>query len=292
MKIHSVILVSLFWWLFQAGTLVAQPTQDTTLWRIETADGNNYIGQILDQDAEIILLRTEVLGDITIPKARVVAMELVKKEQIVKGEYWYSGLHNSRYFFAPNGYGLEKGKGYYQNIMLFLNQVSVGLSDNFSMGVGTVPFFFSEGFALPIWLTPKVSVPIKKDSWNIGAGGIFATVIGEDAGWVGMAYGVSTWGGPDKNFTAGLGYGFAGNDWARTPAITLSGMIRTGRRGYFITENYFLDAGDELALILSAGGRYGNKVTLDYGGMMFIVAGEFVVLPWVGVVVPFGKKAG
>ena len=42
-----------------------------------------------------------------------------------------------------------------------------------------------------------------------------------------------------------------------------------GRRGYFITENYFLDAGDEPALIISAGGRYGNKVTLDYGGMRY-----------------------
>jgi hypothetical protein len=42
-----------------------------------------------------------------------------------------------------------------------------------------------------------------------------------------------------------------------------------GRRGYFSTENYFLDAGDEPALIISAGGRYGNKVTLDYGGMHY-----------------------
>lgn len=70
MKTRISIWVSLFLLLFHAGRLIAQPIQDTTqLWRIETIDGNNYIGQILDQDAEIILLRTEMLGDITIPKA-------------------------------------------------------------------------------------------------------------------------------------------------------------------------------------------------------------------------------
>ena len=288
--IESVVLLSSLL-LFQIP-LSAQTIQDTTqLWRVETDDGNNYIGIILEQDAETILLRTEMLGDIAIPKLKVIALEPVKTEQIVDGEFWYSGLHNSRYFFAPNGYGLDAGKGYYQNIMLLFNQVSVGVTDNVSLGLGTVPFFISDGFALPIWLTPKVSIPIKKDDWNIGAGGLFATLIGEDAEWIGIAYGVSTWGKPDKNFTAGLGYGFVGGEWARTPAVTLGGMIRTGKRGYFITENYFLDTGDELSLVISAGGRYGNKVTLDYGGIMIFAGDSFVVLPWVGVVVPFGKKA-
>lgn len=293
MEKRSYLVIALGVFLLFSSSLFAQETPDTTqLWRIETKDGNNYVGILLEQDAENVYLREDMLGDIRIFKSRIVEMEPVRQERMVEGEYWFSGLHNSRYFFTPNGYGLEAGKGYYQNIMLFLNQVSLGLTDNFSLGLGTVPFLFSGEFALPIWLTPKASIPIKKDKWNIGAGGIFATILGEEAEWIGIAYGVSTWGGPDKNFTAGLGYGFAGGEWADTPAITISGMIRTGRRGYFITENYFLDVGDGLGLILSAGGRYGNKVTLDYGGIMIAGGGEFVVLPWVGVVVPFrGKRA-
>ncbi|MEZ5070324.1 MAG: hypothetical protein R2751_04985 [Bacteroidales bacterium] len=40
---------------------------------------------------------------------------LLQSNDLVEGEYWFSNPHATRYFFGTNGYGLEKGEGYYQN---------------------------------------------------------------------------------------------------------------------------------------------------------------------------------
>ena len=269
------------------GQIMGDSTQ---LWRIETEDGNNYVGTIKTQDAEKIYLHTRSLGEITIWKVNVVSMEPVSPDRLKNGEFWQSNVHYSRYFWGPNGYGLEAGKGYYQNTWVLLNQVSVGITDNLSIGLGTIPLFLFGADFFPVWLTPKVSFPVQKDKWNMGAGALLMTVAGEETDWFGILYGVSTWGDRDKNFTLGLGYGFAGDDWAQAPTVTLSGMIRTGKRGYVITENYLLDIGDEVGVVFSAGGRRTGKITLDYGGIIpiFSEAG-LVVIPWLGITVPFGK---
>ena len=72
---------------------------------------------------------------------------------------------------------------------------------------------------------------------------------------IGIADGLSTFGSRDKNFSIGLSYGYAAVEWADTPLISFSGMIRTGERGYFITENYLISSGDENVVMLSLEGR-------------------------------------
>ncbi len=46
----------------------AQTSPDSLLYRVETRDGNSFIGTILDQDAERVILRTTRFGEITILK--------------------------------------------------------------------------------------------------------------------------------------------------------------------------------------------------------------------------------
>ena len=117
------------------------------------------------------------------------------------------------------------------------------------------------------------------------------TVLGESDAGFGILYGLSTFGSPDYNVSLGLGYGFAGGEWASAPLININGMFRVGSRGYFITENYYLNAGNESALIIILGGRWIiKKAALDFG--LFIPVadiGEFVAIPWLGFTIPFGK---
>ena len=217
--------------------------QDTTnLWRITTIDANEYFGAIISLDVKKIKLNTEKLGIITIRVIDIRTIRQIESKLIVDGELWMENPQSTRYFWAPNGYGLKAGEGYYQNVWVIINQVSVGLTKNISVDFGGVPEFLFGGSEFLIWITPKFSVPIEKDKFNIGGGALVGTIAGVDGGFFfGIAYGVATFGGPDKNLNLGLGYGFADNNWSSTPTITLSSMIRTGKRGYFITENYFID---------------------------------------------------
>ena len=272
-------------------------SDSSQIWHISTQDGNDYIGNLVSQDADKVVIRTTSIGEIAIPKSQIKVMEPVKKEQMVDGDFWYESPHNTRYFWAPNGYGLRKGEGYYQNTWVLLNQAAYGVSDNFSIGVGMIPTFLFGAEGFPFWITPKVSIPLKKDAVNLGAGLLYINAVGlglDGGGGAGIAYGVLTTGPRDRNMTLGLGYGFADGGWADYPTITISGMYRTSKRFTLLTENYLIPVGDGQKFgIISIGGRYGGKnIALDFG--LFRPLSDdfgdgFWALPWLGINVPFGK---
>lgn len=271
------------------------PAQDplpTDITVIKTRDGNEFMGKITFEDDEKIVLLTEKFGEVTIRKIDILSREIVKSSRIVDGTLWADNPQSTRYFFGPNGYGLKKGEGYYQNVWIFFNQVSVGVSENFSFSVGMVPLFLFAGTATPVWLNPKVSVPVIKDKYNVGAGALLGTVIGEGSSF-GILYGVNTFGNKDKNVAIGLGWGFSDGQIATRPTVSVSGMYRTGAKGYLLTENYFISTGSETLGIISFGGRrIIQSVGLDFGLLVPFTSGfsAIVAIPWLGLTVPFGRK--
>ncbi len=90
-----------------------------------------------------------------------------------------------------------------------------------------------------------------------------------------------------------MGYGYAGGEWAKSPIININAMIRTGARGYFLTENYIIQSEGETLIAFSLGGRQIIKnIGLDYGLIIPLYSdmGTFIVLPWLGITIPFGKR--
>lgn len=269
--------------------------QDSTiLYTIETKDGNEYVGEILEQDSEKIVLKTNNLGTITILKENLVSMDIIDPDRMQEGVYWANHMQSTRYFWQPSGYGLKKGEGYYQNVWILFNQFSVGVSDNFLIGGGIIPLFLFAGTPTPVWVTPKFSIPIQKDRLNIGVGGLFATVLGESGLNFGIAYGTMTLGSKDHNASFGVGYGYAGNDWASTPTFSFSMLQRTGPKGYFLTENYLIGTDADFFILSMVGGRriIGRHAGLDFGLVLPINTGldEFIAIPWLGITLPFGNK--
>jgi len=269
----------------------AQTSSDTTLVRIETNDGNEYTGEIVGQDSLKIYLKTRNLGEIGILKSDIRLQQKIKVQQIKDGKVWFENPQSSRYFWAPNAYGLKKGEGYYQNIWVLWNQVSYGITDNFSIGAGVIPLFLFAGAPTPVFILPKISIPVQHDKFNISAGALIGTILGESESSFGIVYGNTTVGTRDNNVTFGLGYGFAGDEWASSPMINVSGMFRLTSRGYFITENYYVNAGGSGAAVISLGGRWIiKKAALDFGLFLPVADTEtFVAIPWLGFTVPFGN---
>ncbi len=274
------------------GEISAQEQDSTKMFRIETSDGNEYVGRVVEQKQGQIKIATEKIGLITLRFADVVKIEEVKVSQLKDNVYWFENPQSTRYLWSPNGFGLKKGEGYYQNIWVLFNHFAVGVSDNFSMGAGIVPLFLFAGSPTPAWITPKFSIPVRKDKVSIGAGVLIGGVLGEPNTGFGVMYGTLTLGNRDKNLSMGLGYGYSGGDWASYPTISVSGMVRTGPRGYFLTENYYF-GGQAGFLMLSIGGRRIIKKTgLDFGLVIpSDTGGSLVAIPWLGFSVPFGKKS-
>ncbi len=276
----------------QKGEIVP-PTLLDSIWVIETVDDNTYIGIIREQNADKIVLETNNLGVISLFRSNIRRMQALRPEQIRNGEIWYDSPHATRYLFGPNGYSLKRGEGYYQNVWIWFNQISFGVTDRFTLGVGMVPLFFFSA-PTPVWITPKYSIPIKEGKVNLGVGALVATVLGTegDGGSFGVAYGQLTLGSRDRNVNFGLGYGYAGNSWANSPTLSFSTMQRVNKKLAFISENYLFDTGDDNIGLISAGFRFlGRRIAID-GALVVPVEPdiEFFVIPWLGINVPIGKK--
>jgi hypothetical protein len=284
-----------------AQSALSQEIIDTlVIWRIETNDGNEFIGTILSKDSSSIHLNTKVLGVLNIPHSFINSCTQVNQVTIKRGEVWMINLQAARYFYSPNGFGLEKGSGYYQNTWVLFNQASYGVTNYFSLGVGMVPLFLFGGAATPVWITPKFSIPVVKEKLNVGAGVLVGQIVGKDMIKFGITYAVTTIGSHDRNLTAGLGFAFSDNGWSK-PVINFSGMMRFGKRGYFLTENYFfsmknddISKGNKNIVIISVGGRtVWPKLSLDYGLVSPInLSDVFVAIPWLGFTLPLGKSKG
>ncbi len=281
----------------RAYSQVVPTAPDTTrTWAIETLDGNEFIGKIKSIEQGLVTFTTQSLGEIKIRAENIRRVTEVDPSKLKGSEYWYDNFQSTRYFWAPNGYGLKSGEAYYQNVWVLFNQASVGIGDHFSVGAGTIaPFVFGLG-GFPFWVTPKVSFPLGKKV-SAGVGVIYANFVSKDSNGIrdgiGIAYGVTTFGNRDANITIGVGYGFAGSRWASHPAVTISGMKRLSVKNYLLMENYILSTGSSSVVLSVLGGRHlFKRVGLDYGGVIAVGSdASFVPIPWLGLTAPIGKVA-
>lgn len=271
--------------IFSQTMIFAQEANSST-WLIKTNNGNEYSGLIINVNDQEIELQTESLGLIKIQRASIKKITEVQPENIKGNEVWIPNPQEGRYFFSPSSYGLKKGESYYQNTWIFFNQYSHGFTDNFSLGIGTVPLFLLAGTSSPFWLTPKFSFPSNNERFGFGAGALVGTVVGE-GGSFGIVYGTSTVGTRENNATLGVGYGFQDGEFNDIPTISFSAMVRTGKKGYFVTENYLVDS--SLGLFSFGGRRIWNNASLDYGGIIPIGSEveSFAIIPWLSFVVTF-----
>lgn len=271
---------------------ISQNSNAVEKYQIETLDGNEYIGIILTQNNDTIKFKSEKLGEISILRSEIKKISPITGIE-KNGEYWLDNPQSTRYFWAPNGYNLKKGEGYYQNVWVLFNQAVFGLTNHFSAGIGTVPLFLLSSPYTPVWATLKYSLPVVENKFNLGAGALMGTVAGESNTGFGILYGIATFGSKDKNLNVGLGWGYADGEIASNPTVNISFMIRTGAKGYFISENYFIGTPENFVVMTSLGGRRIIKhVGLDFGAFVPI-GGDvdaFVAIPWLGVTIPFGKK--
>jgi hypothetical protein len=265
-------------------------------------EGSTYYGKFRQFRNDTLVLLTTDLGPVSIPAKRI--KKITKAEYMVmkKGRYWFPTPLPGRYLFAPSAFSLKAGEGYYQNTMLVLNSFNVGVTNWFSVGGGiefltTIGSITAGEFAPSFYLTPKIGFRVAPN-FRAGAGVIYAQ-LGGDAVRLANFYGVFTYGNPDYNISAGIGWGTlkTGSEKAefqKSPLVTISGTARIARKLAFVTENWFIpysgDTQTEYYPLFSYGLRFfGESLSVDFAFInnKDIVEILFIGIPYVSFSVKF-----
>ena len=214
----------------------------------EFRDGTTIIGTFVKDEGGNIYINDLEGKETYLPRVMVAQIHEVTDDNIKNGEYWFPNLHDTRYFFSPSAFGLEKGEGYFGHSYWLMWQAQYGITDEFSIGAGTTPWGF------PSSLNAKYSFNINKDlntalGW-FWVGDLFGYTDGEMGSLLNMPYAVITKGSKENNITLGAAYNLATpfDDWGDTEVepskrlvLNAGGTFRMGRRFAFVFEAWLLD---------------------------------------------------
>ena len=224
----------------------------------EFRDGTIAIGKYLKSGEGNIYIEDLKGEEIYIPKIMIAQVHETNKSNVKGNEFWFSNLHDTRYFFSPTAFGLRQGEGYYHHGYWSLWQFQYGLSDNFSIGGGTTPIGF------PASVNGKFSMEIDSSSnFSLGwfwVGNLFWREI-EVGALVNMPYGVLTFGNKETNFTIGTGYNLSTKISSKNRFVLNLGAIgRVERRFSLVFEAWLFKLTDEPTFLGGPGIRYFRKV--------------------------------
>lgn len=96
-QLIGCLLISSFL-LFLSEPASAQNQQDSTKTRVETIDGNEFIGIVLEKNTDFIRLKTDNLGDITIKMTDVKRVSEIGPVLSKDGVFWLDNPQATRYF--------------------------------------------------------------------------------------------------------------------------------------------------------------------------------------------------
>jgi hypothetical protein len=277
----------------QENDHLSTTADSTRTFRIETTDGEVYIGKILRENEKVLVIRTGAKEELMLRK------EIIRQTRPA-GKYegdirlrWQS-LYLSHFILGSNGYGPRKGEGYYQNCTALLNQAGIGLTNFFSLGVGFVPSFDHGYYSTAFGFMPRFNMPILKNKVHFGFGGVFSGLYDyqlKDWENIGLIYGNITFGPRHINVSIGTGYGYA-DGWADHLTLTISATYRLNKKIILMTENYIpiVSNSEEINFSFVTGRFLLKKIAIESGLLIGTGYVEFKALPIVGVLVPFRWK--
>lgn len=232
-----VFAVSAFSVVSSAQTPTDSTNAATQKFKIEKIDGTVYIGQILSDDGREVLINTENLGKIYIPKSDIKSMKpITEGESLLEGSFRDAGPFTTRYYFTNNALPIVKGEDYAM-VHLYGPEVHFSVANNFSIGV------MASWIASPIALAMKLAIPTNNDKINFSLGTIMMSsgYLFSARGYGGLHWGSFTYGERGKNFTlsTGLGYiDFTGdNGFTAASVSSLAGIAPVGEKASFIFDS-------------------------------------------------------
>lgn len=246
-------------------TVVARPGASTVSpgsYVVTLTDGTTLNGQVLSQDSTRLVLKTSTLGTVYVPSDRVARLEKAEYAQRVRPgsrhpAEGYPNLFPQYLNFTPTAFQAERGRVYYRNTYVYVNQFDAGLSDNWSVGAGLITPF---AFVWAGWLATKVSVPLGPRA-RVGVQGQYFfggfTLFDTEAFSTNLVQGVLSLGTTQNNVTFGLGKSF-GRD-AEGAILTVGVVRKASPLLTFISENQLIIGSSSTPVKLGGGLRFDRQ---------------------------------
>ena len=177
---------------------------DSTLRLIEKNDGTKYIAIILSDDARELLIETETIGKIYIPKSEVKRITLIENQDEIKnGELLEESPFSTRYAFTNNALPIKRDD-HYAMVNLFGPEAHFAVNDHLNIGV------MSTWIGSPLVAVGKYTIPTSNKKVNFSIASMFGTTgyLNGFKGFGGLHWGTFTYGNRKNNisFSAGFGY--------------------------------------------------------------------------------------
>ncbi len=148
-----------------------QPDADQELSQVRSVitknDNSRYIGVIIFEDAREVIIRTENLGEVAIPKHEIREIREVQPGDFRDDHFVGEEMFATRYFLTTNGLPVRRGDDYVQ-WNLFGPDFQFAVADNFGIGVMT------SWIAMPIIGTAKRSWQLGENT-SMALGGLLGT---------------------------------------------------------------------------------------------------------------------
>lgn len=210
--------------VFAQAPNTTTPTTDTTKYLVIKNDGIEYVGLILSDDGREVLIQTQSLGKVFIPKSDIKSIRpLDLAEDVKKGEFNSAGVFTTRYQFTTNCFPIKKGENYAM-VNLYGPEVHFAVHKDFSIGV------MSTWIGSPLALALKYTRGTANPKVNYGAGALIGTsgYLNSGRGFGGLYWGMITYGDRRTNVTLSVGYGHFndGNNGTNTQIIYQEGVYQ------------------------------------------------------------------
>ena len=178
--------------------------KDTTLRLVEKHDGTQYIAKILSDDGRELLLETEALGKIYIPKSEVKRISKIEDVGEIKdGEFREESPFTTRYAFTNNALPIKQ-RNHYAMVNLFGPEIHFAVSDRLNVGIMTT------WVGSPIVAVGKYTIPTNNVKVNFSIGTMLGTsgYLNQFRGYGGLHWGTFTYGDRKNNISFSAGYGY------------------------------------------------------------------------------------
>lgn len=203
---------------------------------LETFNGGEFVGKILKNDEREILIETKDKGKIIIPKFEVKSIkDLTDGDLNSKGEYIGEEVFSTRYFITTNALPIRKGD-HYVLWNLYGPELQFGVKKNLGLGIMTT------WIGTPIVGSIKYTSQLSENS-SIGCGALIGT-----GAWfaydfyLGLPYGVYTYGNRKQNISFSAGYGIIGYGGTADGNVLLAvaGMKKVGKKISLVFDSFIL----------------------------------------------------
>ena len=240
MKNLLAFLFISFFMIVPSNAQAQVESTDTTLRLIEKNDGTKYIAIILSDNARELLIETQTIGKIYIPKSEVKRITLIENQDEIKnGELREESPFSTRYAFTNNALPIKRND-HYAMVNLFGPEVHFAVNDRLNLGVMTT------WIGSPLIAVGKYTIPTSNKKVNFSIASMLGTsgYLQSFRGFGGLHWGTVTFGDRKNNISISGGFGYVNlgrrnyywDDQTDTPTITYGSIVQDVQGEYTTDE--------------------------------------------------------